>query len=251
MKKTAGKRMRLILALLCLAVFLVSAGMLLRNVFFAQESRTFYQELEQMIVTPAPEEAVPPPAVKYGELAARNPDFIGWLSIEGTALNYPVMQRKSDKDYYLRRNFDGGYSYYGTPYMDEQCDLALSDNLIIYGHNMDNGTMFAELRFYTDPEYFKAHPVIRFDTLQEYGEWQVLAAFKTTADDKGFGYHRFIQAETPEEYSEFVAKCKQLSFYDTGVIAQYGEQLLTLSTCEYTRDHGRLVVVAKKIGEQK
>ena len=185
---------------------------------------------------------------KYVPVLAENSDFVGWLSIDGTQINYPVVQTPDATNYYLKRNFQKQHSNYGTPYVQENCDIDLSDNIVIYGHNMRDGSMFADLCKYEDEDFYKTHKVIRFDTLSDYGEYEIVAAFKTVAySDDGFKYYHFVNAESRAEFDAFVKKCKALADYDTGVGAKYGDKLLTLSTCEYSRENGRMVVVAKLV----
>jgi sortase B len=181
-------------------------------------------------------------------LKNENPDFIGWIQIEGTNINHPVMYRPDDVDYYLHRDFYGKYSKSGTPYVAEQCDVQKSDNVIIYGHNMNSGSVFADLNKYKAKDYFTKHPTIQFDTIYEKNSYQILAVFVTSVyQENTFPYYAFTKAENEEEYQEFITTCKEMALYDTGIDAEYGERLLTLSTCEYSRTNGRVVVVAKKI----
>mgnify|MGYP002584925463 CR=1 FL=1 len=184
---------------------------------------------------------------KYAELYAQNSDFMGWLRIDGTGIDYPVMQSKDDPDFYLKHNFSKEYSRFGIPYMQENCGLS-SDNIIIYGHNIKSKSMFNELTEYKDKDFYTAHKYITFDTLDEQRIYEVIAIFKTVAySDSGFQYYDFVNANTEEEFNDYVAKSRALSFYDTGVTAEYGDKLLTLSTCEYSQKNGRFAVVAKLI----
>lgn len=184
---------------------------------------------------------------QYAELYAQNSDFMGWLRIDGTGIDYPVMQSKDDPDFYLKHNISKEYSRFGIPYMQANCNLS-SDNIIIYGHNIKSKSMFNELTKYKDKDFYTAHKYITFDTLDEHRTYEVIAAFKTVAySDSGFRYYAFVNANTVEEFNDYVEKCKALSFYDTGVTAEYGDKLLTLSTCEYSQKNGRLAVIAKLI----
>ena len=186
---------------------------------------------------------------EYAALYERNPDIVGWMKIDGTMVNYPVMQTPDYPDYYLKRNFNKDYSARGCLYVREQCDVfAPSDNLTIYGHNMRDGSMFNALSGYTSQSYWEKHNLIVFDTLYEHKTYQIFAVFKTSASvGKGFSYHLFVDAENEAEFDQFVATCKELAFYDTGITPIYGDELITLSTCEYTLVNGRLVVVAFRI----
>ena len=137
---------------------------------------------------------------------------------------------------------------YGVPYVQENCDLALSDNCVIYGHHMNNGTMFADLCKYESEDFYQEHKTVRFDTLSGFGEYEIVAVFKTVAySEQGFKYYHFTRAESAEDFDAYITQCKALSLYDTGVTAEYGDKLITLSTCEYSRKNGRMVVVAKRI----
>lgn len=179
-----------------------------------------------------------------------NPDLVGWISIEGTKLNYPVMQTSMDnKDFYLYRNFEKENSIRGSIYAREECDVfEPSDNITLYGHNMKDGSMFACLGEYVDKAHWEQNSLITFNTIYEYHTYKIFAVFKTSAVlGQGFTYHRFENAANEAEFDEFVSKCRELSFYDTGIIPAYGDKLICLSTCEYTLENGRLVVAAVQI----
>lgn len=185
---------------------------------------------------------------EYGELFLQNPDMVGWLSVAGTTLNYPIMQTKDNPNYYLKHNFEKAYSDLGTPYIQEDCDIEQSDNLIVYGHHIKGGKMFGALESYKDKGFYEEHRTIQFDTLTQHGEYEIIAVFKTVAySSEGFRYYDFVDAEDEESFNAYVEKCKELALYDTGVTAEYGDRLITLSTCEYSAQNGRLVVVAKKV----
>ena len=158
------------------------------------------------------------------------------------------MQTVDEPNFYLKRGFDKQYSDYGVPYVQENCDIALSDNCVIYGHHMNNGTMFTDLCKYENEDFYREHKTIHFDTLSGFGEYEIVAVFKTVAySEQGFKYYHFTRAESAEDFDDYIAQCKALSLYDTGVTAEYGDRLITLSTCEYSRKNGRIVVVAKRI----
>ena len=177
---------------------------------------------------------------------AQNSDLVGWISIPGTRIDYPVMQTKDTPNFYLKHAFDKSYSSYGVPYMQENCDVGISDNLVLYGHHMNNGSMFSDLCKYESEDFYREHNVIRSDTLASFVEYEVIAAFKTIASlEEGFKYYHFVNAESAGAFDGFIAECKALALYETSVSAEYGDQLITLSTCEYSRTNGRMVVVAK------
>ena len=186
---------------------------------------------------------------QYKELFLRNSDIIGWIAIEGTKIDYPVVQRKQTQDYYIHRNFYREYASRGCIYAREQCDIfPRTDNIILYGHMMRDGSMFAALANYEDPDFRDAHPYIRFDTLLEQGLYEVICVFKTTAVlNKGFRYHTFVDIPDQATLDTFWSNCLANAIYYTGLEPEFGDQLLTLSTCEYTLEEGRLVVVARLV----
>lgn len=197
---------------------------------------------------PPAEEKVPEILPQYLALHEQNPDLFGWVSMDNTVLDYPVTHTPEEPEKYLRLSFTGEASAAGTPFMDANCALD-SDNYIIYGHNMKNGTMFREIMQYADKSYWQEHPVIRFDTLYEQGEYEVLAAFYDRvyySYEDCFKFYRFIKAADEADYDNAIRNYKEKSIYDTGVTAAYGDKLITLVTCAYNTENGRFVVVARK-----
>lgn len=191
-----------------------------------------------------------PPVIHSGLLALheRNPDCMGWITIDGTVIDYPVMFHPTRKNYYLHRNFNGKHASAGALFIAENCDPVSSDNLIIYGHNMTSGRMFAALNKYKKQSFYEDHKRIVYETLNGPEIYEVMFAFTTpvyTGHD--FQYYAFSKANSVEEYDAYINACRERALYDTGVTAQYGEKLLTLSTCEYSQKNGRMVVVAKRI----
>lgn len=181
-------------------------------------------------------------------LHEENPDCIGWLCIPDTVIDYPVMYHPEEENYYLKRDFNREYNANGCLFLSEICNPETSDNLIIYGHHMNSGKMFAALEGYKKQEFYGEHQQIIFKTLHGNETYQVIAAFSTpvyTGND--FAYYAFSKADSEEEYQAFVDAVKEKSFYETGYTAEYGDKLLTLSTCEYSQLNGRMVVVAKEI----
>ena len=196
------------------------------------------------------EDTEPGMLTAYASLFESNSDLFGWIEIEGTKLNYPVMYTPDDPEHYLRRAFDGSRSMNGVPFLDGRCFEGCG-NYLIYGHHMKNGTMFATITSYGKEEFWQNHPVIRFDTLYETGTYEVVAAFYAkvySADDVDvFRYYVYTDLSDPEVFAEYAEQIKGAALYDTGIEVAYGDQLLTLSTCEYHTANGRFVVVAKKV----
>ncbi len=202
--------------------------------------------------TLSPEEEIETPDVldKYITLYNSNKNLIGWIKIDDTIIDYPVMQC-DDNTYYLDHNFDQKEDRAGALFLDCNCDVVRgNDNYIIYGHHMTSGKMFASLPKYEDPEYYKEHPYITFDTIYEEGIYQVMYAFRSRVyneDQVVFKYYQFIDAYSEEEFNSYMQEMADMAYYDTGVTAVYGDSLLTLSTCDYQEPNGRFVVVAKRI----
>ncbi len=200
---------------------------------------------------PAEEEKPPEPVIlkKYQDLYEKNQDMVGWLSIEGMQIDYPVM-RCEDGEYYLHHDFYGEEDKYGCLFVKEEADVDTpGTNFIIYGHNMKDGSMFGDLDLYREEEFFKEHREISFDTLYEERTYEIMAVFLSQVyenDQDVFKYYQFYEAKTPEEFDTFYENVKKLSFYNTEVEAEYGDTFLTLSTCTYHVEDGRLVIVAKK-----
>lgn len=256
MKKKIYQAAILLLAL----VFLISGWKLFSYLSEGKKSQNRYEELSAIVeqaqsaptqTTPAEEEteeteAAPESKIlpEYQQLLAYNPDFVGWISIDNTLIDYPVVQTPEDPEYYLYRDFDGKTSKWGCLFADGACDVEYSDNVIIYGHHMNDGSMFADLLDYEAESFWAENPTIQFDTLTEHRNYQIFAVFRTTASvGQGFAYHRFTDAASEAEFDNYVAQSKALSLYNTGIIPAYGEKLICLSTCEYTRENGRFVVM--------
>lgn len=187
------------------------------------------------------------------ELKKQNNDIVAWLEIPNTEINYPVLQT-TDNEYYMTHTYKKEYSSDGSIFLDKDYDWDLpSSNLLIYGHNNRNGNMFEDLLKYEDESYYKEHPTIEFTTLDEDCEYEIISVFKSRiyykSEQNVFRYYFFINAENEEEYNYYVEESKKASLYDTGKTAEYGEQLLTLSTCEYSQEDGRFVIVARKISQ--
>lgn len=272
-KSSRGKSLiRLLAALLCLSALLFG-GML----FYAVRSQRQFRQLARQVhtetaaITVSPTETATDPAATETTLATRetetateatqpqllpqyqplfeeNPDFFGWLTIPDTKIDYPVMHSPGDPEKYLHADFDGQYSFAGTPFADASCDLE-SDNILIYAHNMLDGSMFRSLLNYQEKTYWQKHPAILFNTLYEEQEYEVLAAFYDRVYYKTetcFKFYQFINAADEADFDDAIANFREKSLYDTGVSAAYGDKLITLVTCAYHVDNGRFVVVARR-----
>lgn len=173
-------------------------------------------------------------------LIEMNGDSIGWLSIDGTVIDYPVMHTPQEPQKYLRLNFYGQHSSSGVPFIDHRCNLK-SGNIIIYGHNMRNGTMFASLKNYLHREHALAHPTILFETETAVHEFKVFAAAIVSTDDPWYG---FICAESEEAFNRAVQRIYRQCNMTSGAMPEFGDRILTLSTCHSSGPNNRLIVLA-------
>ena len=187
---------------------------------------------------------------EYQTLYNKNKKMVGWIKIEDTEIDYPVMQTVNN-EYYMDHNFNQEYDRNGSLFLDKDCDIVhRNTNLIIYGHHMKSGKMFGGLNKYSSQEYCKEHPNIQFDTIYERGTYEVMYVFRSriyNEDEVVFKYYQFLDAASAQEFNSNMQEMAALSLYDTGVTASYGDQLLTLSTCDYSEEDGRFVVVAKRV----
>lgn len=276
--KKMNKKMRRILYYSLLTffsvLFLVSAVYIGKYIYNSVQNKNAYELLQQQLqqqlstipsrpIPTAPEQSLPAPTgptgpteptptqilPEYQSIYDLNNDMVGWISVPNTRVNYPVMQSPNSPDFYLDHSFDRTWNAWGAIYVREACDVfAPSDNLVLYGHHMRDGSMFTGLDAYKKKSYWQDNQYFFFDTLYEHHTYRIFAAFKTSAEANiGYAYHRFNDAADPSEFDSFVRTVKSLSYYDTGITPQYGDKLITLSTCEYTLTNGRFVVVGVRV----
>ena len=191
---------------------------------------------------------------EYKKIYAENKDLVGWLEIEGTNINYPVLQSDTEEEsqFYLTHSFARKKDKNGSLFMDYRNDFLDRDtNIIIYGHNMKSGAMFGSLKQYLDKSYLEKHKKVQFDTIYEHGTYEVIGAFLSEVsyqDEYTFRYYNFLNAKNESEFEAFRVNVMQLDALKTGALdAKYGDQLLTLSTCSSYTDEGRMFILAKKI----
>ena len=189
--------------------------------------------------------------LKYAKLYATNQDFVGYLSAEGVGLNLPVVQTTDDEKY-LSKNFYGQSTKYGCPFVTHFNNIeTLDTNTVIFGHHMNDGTVFGALDKYKTIDGFKKAPVITFNTLYRDYKWKVIAAFITNAyekEDNGFVFrYYFTSLSTEERYAAYLNELMQRSLYDTGVDVLPSDKILTLSTCSHEFEDARFVVVARLV----
>lgn len=255
---TKAKKISIFLfALLLSAAAILSGCMIWREISQRQKEKADFSELAKLVVIPVETEltempdterpAAEPPTEESAQkrrnlapLYEENSDFLGWLCIPGTEINYPVMHTPSDPQKYLHRDFDGEYSASGVPFLDHRCGTD-SDNLIIYGHNMGNGTMFGTLKRYTGKDYFAAHPIIEWETAEGCVRYKVFAVANVQKTDD---WYDFIDALDPAGFYTQISNLQCKAMLTTDVVPVYGQQLLTLSTCHGSGRDGWLLVIA-------
>ena len=246
----------------CCAVFIFSSTMLIWDCTQGEKEEAAFKKLATVVadsvqgpvptpgITYEPPATSQPPALleQYRVLYEQNADMVGWIKVDGTEIDYPVMY--TGDDFYLSHGFDKAESKSGVPFIDKRCAMEpFGTNTIIYGHHMRNGMMFAGLERYMDEGFYKKNAVIRFDTLYEQREYDIIAVFKSQIyhkSDTVFKHYNFLTAEDAASYDKYITNIKALSLYDTGVTAEYGDEFITLSTCAYHTKNGQFVVVAKK-----
>ena len=252
----------IIILLLLIVILAISSFFIIKEFAENKKETDIYDELQEIVIEENTdidtknvdteiEKSEGESSNKYNleNIAKINSDVVGWIKIENTNIDYPVMQ---NGDYYLHRNIYKNYSSHGTPYLAEYCNIQYSDNLIIYGHHMNDNSMFAQLdnykkhSFYEDHKYIKFYSYYNCKTIEK--TYEVAIAFKTVVySDKGFKYYNYTNFSDVQELNDFIENCRKLEFYNTGIDINYGDKLITLSTCEYSQKNGRIVVVAKQI----
>lgn len=248
-----NKKAKQIILVILIMIFICGIGYFAYYFYNEYKHDKEYKELLNNIVIDETQitETKTKRMLQLGELQKDNKEIIGWLEIEGTNINYPVLQT-IDNDYYMTRDYKKEKSKYGSIFLDKDYNWETpSSNLLIYGHNKNTDKMFGDLLKYANEEFYNEHKKIKFTTIEEDAEYEILSVFYSRVYYKSetdvFRYYHFVNANNQDEYNDFVYNAKKASIYDINVNAQYGEQLLTLSTCEYSQEDGRFVVVAKKI----
>ncbi len=195
-------------------------------------------------------------------LYKQNSDLVGWITVPDTKIDYPVMQTADDPEFYLHRDFNKEYSASGTPFLDAVSvvlpdgDRTVTWNWLIYGHNMKFGTMFHDLQEYDSQEFWEKHKTFTFDVYDpetgktDTGEYEIFAVSRSNIkaeDSKAFKYYEYAGYTDEEKFDEYVVGVKAESSYDTGITPEFGDQLVTLSTCAYHTKEGRFYIVGHRV----
>lgn len=183
-----------------------------------------------------------PPVIDFEGLSKINQDVAGWIKIDDTAINYPILQGK-DNQYYLNKTMEGIKNGSGSIFMDYRVNKDFSSlNTIIYGHNMKNKSMFATLLNYKDKSYFDTHKYVWIITPKDSYKYEVFSAYKCTVKE---GVYQI--GFEGEEYSNYLKSSTSRSYYDTGAIASENDKIITLSTCTNNDKDERYVIQAKLV----
>ena len=228
-------KISLILLLLRMAV--IAAVPFFKEKEAEKKSETGFKEIQESVTDKEDR------TINVEKLKIKNKDCIGYLEVSGTSISYPIMQTRDNPDFNLKHDFNRNYSFYGTPYLSAYCDLKKSENLIIYGHNINGGKMFGALEQYREKKFFGRHKKIYFTTDQK-REYEVFAVMSVNI--KEFEYWKFVMARDEKDYNEFVEKVWEHSLWNIGKKPKYGKQMLMQSTCDNGKgDDWRIVVVGK------
>lgn len=187
---------------------------------------------------------------KFKELQKINSEICGWIKIDDTHIDYPVLYRNGDTDFYLTHDYKKENSRYGSITVDARCANGVkSNNVILHGHHMKDGQMFADLLKFGDVSFCKEHPVINFDTVEEKALWKVFAIFKAnTLPEQGEVFDYYVtKFSDKSDFNNYVKDVRKRSLVDFPVDVKYNDKLLTLSTCSYERKDFRTVVMARKL----
>lgn len=248
------------MGLLVLLIFaLLGTFLLYKGGYFQKEEAIIQQELQEEEEEFPVEELIEPEEEtydrilpQYEEKYGENEDLVGWIRIDNTNIDYPVMQA-SDNDYYLHRDFEENYFFDGLPFLDFRnlYEGDLHDNSLIYGHNMGRkGTMFTELMRYTNIDFYKKAPLIEFDTIYRPYLWKVIAVAEANTDPRYgevFEYYNYIKAKDESQLDWYLEELRQRSYYHTDVDVEMGDKLLTLQTCTNDKYDTKLIVVARML----
>lgn len=243
-KKKMKSVVLVVLAVLFTAVLAVSLYRALTIYIPQKQEQKRFSELRKTVENEEAHGIVP----LFEELKSKNSDFVGWLNIPDTVIDYPVVKHsEDDAEYYLHRDFDKNYSFAGTPFIGEGCD-ADSDIFIIYAHNMKADTMFGTLDSYADESFAKEHRDIYFCLPGEWRTYRVFAAFRTKlGTDDEFRYYEKVGVRSEEERETIIGEIAEHSVIETGDLPPADSQILMLSTCSYHTENGRFVVVAYRV----
>lgn len=249
-RKENNKYKKILLAILFILLICVICY-IIYNCINANKNKSLYSDIIPDKTTDDLSKVTSEFTEKVKELQKENTDIKGWIRIEDTNINYPLLQTDNN-DYYLTHNYKKEKSSYGSIFINSNCNIKDDKaNVIIYGHDMKDNQMFKDLIKYQDKEFYEQHPIIKIATEENENNYEIISAFKSRVfyqdETNVFRFYQYYNFDNENKYNEYISNCKKIQLYDTGKTATYGEQLITLITCEYSQENGRMVVVAKKV----
>lgn len=263
------KKFRIILKFVNLVILLISLAYIVYNEYTIFQDKELISEVQTEVVCTIEEESVNivQKSTKetkkdeernilpeYKKLYEENSDLYGWIKIEDTIIDYPVMHTPEleDTNFYINKNWKKEESELGSIYIDGRCKED-SENLIIYGHNRKDKSMFGSLTKYKDKEYYEQHKYIEFNTLYQKSTYEIIAVSKAVVyydqdvPQNEYLFYEHIELNSKEEFDNYMCYMKENSYYDIENNTKYGDKLITLCTCDYWTENARLLIVAKKI----
>ncbi len=247
--KKRNKKRKIRIAILCFILAILLIGIFLGGRYLVKHQPKVKQPKKQ-VEEKVNKEVDDPKLEEVKKLYQENNDLYGWITIDDTKIDYPVMYTK-DEDYYLDKDFYKKKSSAGSLFIDKYNTIEPRDiNLLIHGHSMKDGSMFRALINYKSKSYYEKHKTFTFYTTKEKEEYEIIAVFVSQVyqvSDKVFKYYKFYNATNEDDYNDYIKNIKKLSLFDIEATAKYPDKLITLSTCEYSKENGRMVVVGRKI----
>lgn len=249
-RKTNSKYKKILLVILFI-LLICAICYIIYNCINANKNKSLYNDIIPDKATDDLSKVTSEFTEKVKELQKENTDIKGWVRIEDTNINYPLLQTDNN-DYYLTHNYKKEKSSYGSIFINNNCDIKDDNaNVIIYGHDMKDNQMFKDLIKYQDKDFYEQHHIIKIATEKNENNYEIISAFKSRVfyqdETNVFRFYQYYNFDNENKYNEYISNCKKIQLYDTGKTATYGEQLITLITCEYSQENGRMVVVAKKV----
>lgn len=235
---------------ICVIVFLTSGGFLLYQLYDYYRADKVKNELIEMVGDVDEQTHL----IDYSQLYSQNNDFVGWVKIDDTNINYPVV-KTTDNEKYLSTDFYGNSHRLGTVFADSRSTLTKeyqSDNVVLYGHSAKDGSYFNDVRNYKELDYYKSHPFVTFNTMYDNSEYIIFGSVMVDASnstDSGFIYSDYIEFEDDAEFNEFMQKILERNYFVSPIDVTKDDKIVTLSTCEYVFDEARMAIFARKLRE--
>ena len=254
-KKRHRKHMLVVMCEYFILIIIVCVLYLCYTAYEAKRNETLYNDKPSSLVNKfnfSTDNEVNEFREKFLAANQENQEVIGWLSIDNTDISYPLLQTV-DNSYYLTHNYKHETSNYGSIYLHKNSALTNEfSNLVVYGHNMKDGSqMFSALLNYKNQDFYKDHKTIRITTADKEYVYTIFSVLKSrvyqTHETNVFRYYSYIDLSSKDKFTEYISSCKKYQLYNTNISAVYGNQIISLVTCEYSQDNGRLVVIGKKI----